>query len=97
MAHASGGHVQPGYAVLTQAIQVPVKTRSIYFITLMMPVHVPHLIVALSTKHLCMISPESWELQNPALNMMIIILYVDKFVYTSAYKYSLIIQLGKLP
>lgn len=86
MAHASGGHVQPGYAVLTQAIPVLAKTRSTCFITLMMLVHVPHLTVALLTQPLHTICQEPWELQNPleicSALKMVIILYVDIFIYT---------------
>jgi hypothetical protein len=98
---ASGEHVHPGYAVLNQAGQVPVKTSCFYFSTLMMPVQIRHLIVALLTQALCMISPDPLKLQDPSEICcplkMAIIMYVNRFYFTFKFNYPVIIQPGRFP
>jgi hypothetical protein len=98
---ASGEHIHPGYAGLSQAGQVPIKTSCFYFIILMMPVQIRHQIVALSTQPLCRISPDPWQLQDPSEMCsplkIVIILYVERFDFTFAFKSSVTIELGRFP
>jgi hypothetical protein len=98
---ASGERAQPGYAVLTQAGQVHIKTSCFYFHTLMMSVQIRHQTAALLTQPSCRMSPYLWQLYDlPEMwspLKMAVIMYVNRFDVTLAFNHPVIIQLARFP